>query len=135
MGERYFAPKQIAMKNFTVGFKISVLMVGLLLLTNWACNQKSKGLLSLKKETRIVLIGNNLAARMGEMGNFETELYVRYPDSLLIVRNMGDGGNTPGFRPHSSRNSPWAFPGQKLFKRSLRHKLEVRAIFQPKMNG
>src|SRR5690606_37269258 len=30
---------------------------------------------------------------------------------LLYIRNMCDGGNTPGFRLHSGRPSPWAFPG------------------------
>ncbi|GJM27373.1 MAG: cytochrome c [Cyclobacteriaceae bacterium] len=48
-------------------------------------------------------------------GFFETELQLRYSDSLLIIRNMCDGGNTPGFRPHSGRESPWAFPGAEQF--------------------
>ena len=41
---------------------------------------------------------------------------MRYPDSLLTVRNLCDGGDTPGFRPHSSRNDPWAFPGAEKFQ-------------------
>ncbi|MFT5857307.1 MAG: mono/diheme cytochrome c family protein/glucose/arabinose dehydrogenase, partial [Verrucomicrobiales bacterium] len=28
-----------------------------------------------------------------------------------FIRNLCDDGNTPGFRPHSARPSPWAFPG------------------------
>ncbi|WP_242617426.1 PVC-type heme-binding CxxCH protein [Cecembia calidifontis] len=43
-------------------------------------------------------------------------MHVRYPDSLLYIRNMCDGGNTPGFRPHSGRVSPWAFPGAEEFQ-------------------
>lgn len=53
---------------------------------------------------------------MMNFGHFETEMHVRYPDSLLFLRNMCDGGNTPGFRPHASRVSPWAFPGAEIFQ-------------------
>ncbi|GAA5521569.1 HEAT repeat domain-containing protein [Aliifodinibius salicampi] len=52
---------------------------------------------------------------MMNFGHFETQMHVRYPDSSLFVRNMSDPGNTPGFRPHASRNSPWAFPGAEQF--------------------
>ncbi|MFT6320489.1 MAG: hypothetical protein ACJAT4_001414, partial [Granulosicoccus sp.] len=48
---------------------------------------------------------------MLNFGHFETELHLRYPDHELFIRNMCDGGNTPGFRPHSGRFSPWAFLG------------------------
>lgn len=71
------------------------------------------------KGTHIVLIGNNLGSRMMNFGHFETDMQMRYPDSLLFIRNMCDGGNTPGFRPHSSRNSPWAFPGAEKFQTEL----------------
>lgn len=67
--------------------------------------------LVINKDSHIVLIGNNLGSRMINFGDFETELQLRYPDSLLNIRNMCDGGNTPGFRPNPSRKSPWAFPG------------------------
>lgn len=43
-------------------------------------------------------------------GHFESSMYLANPDKNLIIRNMCDGGNTPGFRPHSGRNSPWSFP-------------------------
>ena len=77
--------------------------------------EKEKDKLHLEKDDHIVLIGNNLASRMLNFGHFETELYLRYPDSALIIRNMADPGNTAGFRPHSSRNQPWAFPGAENF--------------------
>ena len=32
---------------------------------------------------------------------------------------MCDGGNTPGFRPHSARPDPWAFPGAEKFQTEL----------------
>ncbi|SKB29451.1 putative membrane-bound dehydrogenase domain-containing protein [Parapedobacter luteus] len=75
--------------------------------------------LKIKKGSRIILIGNNLGSRMMNYGFFETEMQLRYPDSLLYIRNMCDPGNTPGFRPHSGRPSPWAFPGAEQFQREL----------------
>ncbi|MCF8214057.1 MAG: c-type cytochrome, partial [Chitinophagaceae bacterium] len=61
----------------------------------------------------------NLGSRMQEFDHFETELQLRYPDNMLYVRNMCDGGNTPGFRPHSGRKTPWAFPGAEKFQTEL----------------
>ncbi|MFD3002456.1 PVC-type heme-binding CxxCH protein [Pontibacter toksunensis] len=75
--------------------------------------------LKVEKGSHIVLIGNNLGSRMMNFGHFETEMHLRYPDSLLYIRNMSDGGDTPGFRPHASRNSPWAFPGAEKFQTEL----------------
>ncbi|MDQ6481654.1 PVC-type heme-binding CxxCH protein [Dyadobacter sp. LHD-138] len=72
--------------------------------------------LKVSKGSRIILLGNNLGSRMMNYGHFETEMQVRYPDSLLFIRNMCDGGDTPGFRPHASRNLPWAFPGAEKFQ-------------------
>lgn len=80
-----------------------------------ACSEKKKGVVQLHKNDHIVLIGNNLASRMLNFGHFETEMHLRYPDSSLFIRNMADPGNTPGFRPHSSRKSPWAFSGAEKF--------------------
>ena len=56
---------------------------------------------------------------MMNYGYFETEMHLRYPDSTLYIRNMSDGGDTPGFRPHSGRNDPWAFPGAEQFQSEL----------------
>ncbi len=81
--------------------------------------QKEPTLLKIKKGAHIILIGNNLGSRMMNFGHFETEMQLRYPDSLLYIRNMCDGGNTPGFRPHSGRPSPWAFPGAEKFQTEL----------------
>lgn len=72
--------------------------------------------IKVEKGTHIVLIGNNLGSRGMNYGHFETEMQVRYPDYSLFIRNMCDGGDTPGFRPHSSRNLPWAFPGAEKFQ-------------------
>ena len=83
------------------------------------CSSSSSDGLEIEKGSHIFLIGNSLASRMMNYGLFETEMHLRYPDSLLFIRNMGDGGNTPGFRPHSGRNSPWAFPGAEKFQTEL----------------
>ncbi|WP_313512134.1 PVC-type heme-binding CxxCH protein [Sphingobacterium sp.] len=69
----------------------------------------------IQKDSRIVLVGNNLGSRMMEYGDFDTELQTRFPDYNLFIRNICSPGNTPGFRPHPSRNSPWAFPGAEKF--------------------
>lgn len=68
-----------------------------------------------EKGEHIVLIGNGLAERDVYYNRIETELQLRYPDKELIFRNMGHVGDTPGFRPHPSRVSQWAFPGAEQF--------------------
>ena len=75
--------------------------------------------LKISKGMHIMLIGNNLGSRMMEADFFETEMQLRYADSMLYIRNMCDGGNTPGFRPHSGRKTPWAFPGAEKFQTEL----------------
>jgi glucose/arabinose dehydrogenase/mono/diheme cytochrome c family protein len=80
------------------------------------CTEMNEPALPIRKGDHIALIGNNLCSRMMNFGHFETELQLRYPDSLLLIRNMCDGGNTPGFRPHSGRGVPWAFPGAERFQ-------------------
>ena len=56
------------------------------------CTSSDANHLHLKKDDHIVLVGNNLGSRMMNYGHFETELHLRYPDSLLYIRNMCDGG-------------------------------------------
>ncbi|MBN7811073.1 HEAT repeat domain-containing protein [Algoriphagus sp. H41] len=80
----------------------------------YGCTQKQT--LELRKNSHITLVGNNLASRMQEYGLFETEMHLRYPDSTLFIRNLGDPGDTPGFRPRSGTNDPWAFPGAEDFQ-------------------
>ncbi len=73
----------------------------------------------LKDGQRIALIGNNLGARVMLFGHFETGMHMAYPDNELYIRNFCDGGNTPGFRPHSGRPTPWAFEGAEAFQTDL----------------
>ena len=65
---------------------------------------------------RVVLIGNGLGSRMGLYGHFEVEVQRRNAGKRIVIRNMCDEGNTPGFRPHSGRNSPWAFLGAEQYR-------------------
>ncbi len=82
-------------------------------------------------EETIALIGGGLASRMIHYGEFETEAYLRNEGKKLIIRNMADEGNTPGFRPNSNRDSPWAFPGaQEFYKGSeLAVKISTKGFY------
>jgi len=64
---------------------------------------------------RIVLIGNGLGERMADHPYLEARLQMAHPEKSLYLRNMCRPGDTPGFRPHPSRNSQWAFPGAGKF--------------------
>ncbi|SEI78215.1 putative membrane-bound dehydrogenase domain-containing protein [Dyadobacter koreensis] len=92
------------------------IVFGLIVIAFSAFQFSESDSLKIKKNARIILLGGNLGSRMMNYGHFETEMQVRYPDSLLYIRNMCDGGDTPGFRPHASRNLPWAFPGAEKFQ-------------------
>ena len=73
------------------------------------------------KGERIVLIGNGLAERDTWFSQIEPELHLRFPEHELVYRNMARPGDTPGFRPHASRGSQWAFPGAENFHPDLQH--------------
>jgi len=96
-------------------------VIGLLIVAqgSFQCSVPDSPSLKIRKDAHVLLIGNNLGSRMMNYGYFETEMQVRYPDSLLFIRNMCDGGDTPGFRPHAGRVSPWAFPGAEKFQNEL----------------
>ncbi|MEM7387719.1 MAG: hypothetical protein AAF514_22520, partial [Verrucomicrobiota bacterium] len=76
-----------------------------------------EGFFELKKDSRLVLLGNGLGSRMMAFGHFEATVQHRSPGKKVFIRNMCDEGNTPGFRPHSGRPSPWAFPGAEKYYR------------------
>jgi mono/diheme cytochrome c family protein/glucose/arabinose dehydrogenase len=80
-----------------------------------ATARRSQSIAPPTKGERIVLIGNGLAERDVYYSRIETELHLRYPERALFFRNMGHVGDTPGFRPHPSRVSQWAFPGAEKF--------------------
>lgn len=86
--------------------------------------------IKVEKGSHISLIGGNLGSRMMNYGHFETEMHVRYPDNSLVIRNMCDGGDTPGFRPHASRNLPWAFAGAEKFQTEYAKNSESEGHFE-----
>ena len=117
--------KKIESSKLLLSMSLLVLAIGV-----FQCSSPDSNTLKIKKNARIVLIGNNLGSRMMNFGYFETEMQVRYPDSLLFIRNMCDGGDTPGFRPHSGRVSPWAFPGAEKFQNELATKSGSEGHFE-----
>lgn len=92
--------------------------------------QPDKNHLKLSQNAHITLIGNNLCSSMMNYGYFETEMHLRNPEKNLYIRNMCDGGDTPGFRPHSGRVSPWAFPGAEKFQTDLAQKSNSQGHFE-----
>lgn len=111
---------QRVLDNNSRGRIANALISGLVLLFMLSgCSGSEEPKLTFEEGSHIVLLGNNLGSRMMDFGHFETEMQLRYPDSSLYIRNMSDPGNTPGFRPHAARNSPWAFPGAAEFQDEL----------------
>lgn len=107
------------------------LILGVLFLTlNLSCSSKSESKVEIEKGARIVLLGNNLGARMINYGYFESEMYSRYPESNLFIRNICDPGDTPGFRPHSGRMNPWAFDGAEKFQTELARTSGSEGVFE-----
>jgi len=70
----------------------------------------------LQEGSHLVLIGNGLGSRMGLFPSFEAEVQRRSVGQRIMIRNLCDEGDTPGFRPHSGRNAPWAFPGAEKYR-------------------
>ncbi len=77
--------------------------------------QKTPAKLAVKEGDRIVFVGAGMGSRMNHFGYFETELFLRFPQAKITIRNLCDEGNTPGFRPHPGRNqdAQYAFPGAR----------------------
>ena len=83
--------------------KLGLILLVISIFTISFFQPQSPNLLTLEKNTKIALVGGKLGSRMINYDHFETELHLRYPENNLMVRNMCDGGDTPGFRPHSAR--------------------------------
>ena len=86
--------------------------------------------IQIEKESKIVIVGNNLCSRMMNFGYFETEIHLRYPKNKLAIRNMCDGGNSPGFRPHAGRYSPWAFPRAEEYNVEFQRNSDSQGHFE-----
>ena len=94
-----------------------VMMVMMVMtVTLMSCSSTSSSEIELKKSDHIMMIGGNLCSRMMNYGFLEAGLQASFPSHELYIRNMCDGGDTPGFRPHSGRNTPWAFDGAEAYQ-------------------
>jgi mono/diheme cytochrome c family protein/glucose/arabinose dehydrogenase len=80
-----------------------------------SCQKDSKNSIKINAGQHISLIGNSLCARMILNDHFESILQCALVDSFITIRNMCDAGDTPSFRPHSGRNTPWAIPHGEQF--------------------
>lgn len=68
------------------------------------------------KGASIAIVGGGQGERLLRYPAFEAELQRRFAGRDLIIRNLCDDGDTPGYRDHSGRNSPYAHPGaDKLY--------------------
>jgi mono/diheme cytochrome c family protein/glucose/arabinose dehydrogenase len=105
------------------------LIIVLILVVIMAFLPSSEKKIQLSKGAHISLIGGNLGSRMLNYGVFDTELHLRFPEHNLTIRNMCDGGDMPGFRPHSARNDPWAFPGAEKFQTEYAKNSDSRGFF------
>jgi glucose/arabinose dehydrogenase/mono/diheme cytochrome c family protein len=88
--------------------------------------------IDLEKGNVVTLVGSGMGSRMVHYGHFETEIFLRFPNADLTIRNLCDEGNTPGFRPHPSRNQEeqYAFPGAKeLIHDSLKANTKPKGHF------
>jgi len=133
----FLLPMKLPLNRQTIILKFLTLLksripniLPILFLSFLMMNCQNRAQINLKKEDHIIIIGNNLASRMMDYPYFETELYLRYADSLLYIRNMGDGGNTAGFRPHSGRETPWAFLGADKFQTEFAKNSESQGHFE-----
>ena len=93
-------------------FKISSILTALLCFQ--AC-LSGFAKIELLENSRVSFVGSGMGSRMVHYGHFETEIFLRYPNHNLTIRNLCDEGNTPGFRPHPSREQEgqYAFPGAR----------------------
>jgi len=74
--------------------------------------------IELTENTRVSFVGSGMGSRMVHYGHFETEIFLRYPNHNLTIRNLCDEGNTPGFRPHpveTRRNNMPSLGPKNLF--------------------
>lgn len=94
-----------------------LLTLSIISLLCFQCNRQA--VIPIPEDATVVFVGGNTCSRMLNYGFLETEIQMRFPTTRMRIRNMCDGGDTPGFRPHSGRNTPWAFPGAEAFQTSL----------------
>ena len=68
-----------------------------------------------KPGTSIAFVGGGQGERLLKSPDFEVAIQRRFSDRRLVFRNLCKDGDTPGYRDHSGRNSPFSFPGAETF--------------------
>lgn len=118
------------MKKITINLFVALMLMVVLLSTTISSFQTTADKkIKLSKGLHVSLIGNNLGSRMMNYGLFDTELHLRFPEQRLHIRNLCDGGDTPGFRPHAGRNTPWAFAGAEKFQKEYAEPSDSEGTF------
>ncbi|MGI9110151.1 MAG: PVC-type heme-binding CxxCH protein [Opitutales bacterium] len=93
----------------------SLLTGFLVLLASFVPAKSAPGLIDPAKGSSIAIVGGGQGERLLRYPDFEAELQRRFAGRDLVIRNLSDDGDTPGYRDHSGRNSPYAFPGAERF--------------------
>lgn len=79
-------------------------------------NASAAELIDPPKGASIALVGGGQGERLLRHPYFEAELQHRFAGRNLVIRNLCDDGDTPGYRDHSGRNAPFAYPAaEKLY--------------------
>lgn len=113
----YFLRRQLRVGDFVLGSSAKAILPEEDIVALERQRAAIESLLAIPAQgEHIVLLGNGLGERMLHYGYFETELQLRFPTQQLVIRNMCRPTFTPGFRPHPSRKTQWAFPGAEAFR-------------------
>ena len=86
---------------------LTVLTVGALI----GCTACFAGSVDPTPGASIALVGGGQGERLLRQPDLEVELQRRFVARDLQIRNLCSDGDTPGYRDHSGRNSPFAYPG------------------------
>ena len=94
-----------------------ILLTGLhVLLFSLVSSLSAAELIDPAQGASIAIVGGGQGERLLRHPYFEAELQHRFAGRNLVIRNLCDDGDTPGYRDHSGRNSPHAYPGaEKLY--------------------
>ncbi|MEM9159879.1 MAG: PVC-type heme-binding CxxCH protein [Verrucomicrobiota bacterium] len=103
------------MKRKTFGLSSLVIGFGFWTSSCTFFTDTEQPLLDLSEGENVVILGGGMGYRMAKFGHFETEMYIRSSGKDIVIRNIADEGNTPGFRPHPGRQGEgqFAFPGAR----------------------
>ncbi len=75
----------------------------------------SAGLIDPAPGSSIALVGGGQGERLLRQPELEVQLHARFASRDLQIRNLCNDGDTPGYRDHSGRSNPFAYPGAERF--------------------